>query len=160
MRIRRFEDSDAEALSHLVRRNFLEVNIRDYTLEEMERLVRIYTPDRFRTQAEEAHMYVALDGETPVGTGTIASYWGRPTKSILLTIFVLPEYHGTGVGKAILQALEEDEYFLRAERVEVPASITACGFYEKMGYRYKDGKKQLDEDSLYRMEKFPLTVIR
>ena len=49
----------------------------------------------------------------------------------MFNIFVLPEYQGKGVGRMIMETLENDEYFLRAKRVEIPASITACEFYKK-----------------------------
>ena len=48
----------------------------------------------------------------------------------------------------------EDEYFLRAKRIEIPASITGCTFYQKMGYNYKNGIAEIDEEELYRLEKF------
>jgi len=41
---------------------------------------------------------------------------------------------------------KKDEYFLRARRVEIPASITGCEFYKKMGYNYKDYRKKLDDE--------------
>jgi hypothetical protein len=44
--IRRFEDKDAAAVSGMICRNFLEVNIKDYPREEMERLSRYYNPDK------------------------------------------------------------------------------------------------------------------
>ena len=44
--------------------------------------------------AKERHMYVVCDKERIVGTGGIAGFWGSITESILLTIFVLPEYQG------------------------------------------------------------------
>ena len=49
--------------------------------------------------------------------------------------------------------LEQDEYFLRAKRIEIPASITGVPFYLKMGYHYKDGISVPDEEHLIRMEK-------
>ena len=69
----------------------------------------------------------------------------------MLTIFVLPEFHGQGIGSYIL---ESDELFLRAERIEIPASITAVEFYRKKGYEYKNGIKELDDEQHYRLEKF------
>lgn len=74
--------------------------------------------------------------------------------SIFLTIFVLPELHNKGIGTAIIETLENDEYFLRAKRIEIPASITACEFYKKMGYHYKNGIAKLDNEGLFRLEKF------
>lgn len=52
-----------------------------------------------------------------------------------------------------IEVLEQDEYFLRAKRIEIPASITACEFYIKQGYNYKNGIKKIDEERLYRLEK-------
>lgn len=153
MQIRRFQDTDAEQTSKLVCRNFLEVNIKDYSSSEMDQLAKEYNADKVRRIASYAHMYVACEGDNIVGTGSISSFWGSEKESILLMIFVLPELHGKGIGREIIETLECDEYFLRANRVEIPSSITACAFYEKMGYRYKDGIKMLDDEGHYKMEK-------
>ena len=75
-------------------------------------------------------------------------------ESILLTIFVLPELHGNGIGRKIINTLEQDEFYVRATRIEIPASITATEFYRKFGYDYKNGVKELDEEHHYRLEKF------
>ena len=99
-------------------------------------------------------MYVVCDDLRIIGCGAIAGYWGSFTESILLTIFVLPEYQGKGVGKRIIQTLEQDEFFLRAKRIEIPASITAVEFYRKMGYNYKNGIAKMDDEQLYRLEKY------
>ena len=153
MQIRRFQDTDAEQISLLVRRNLLEVNTRDYPIDEMRKLADEYRADKIRSIASNAHMYVACEGGNIIGTGSISSFWGSETESVLLTIFVLPELHGTGVGRSIVAVLERDAYFLRASRVEVPSSITACQFYEKMGYRYKGDRNMPDSEGLVRMEK-------
>ena len=79
-----------------------------------------FTVEKIRSQAETAHMYVAVsDAGKVAGTGTIAPFWGSVTESILLTIYVLPELIGQGIGTAIVHALEKDEYFLRAKRGNV-----------------------------------------
>ena len=41
-----------------------------------------------------------------------------------------------------------------AERIEIPASITAVEFYRKKRYEYKNGLKELDDEQHYRLEKF------
>ena len=59
-----------------------------------------------------------------------------------------------GIGRAIVETLEQDEFALRARRIEIPASITGLPFYRKLGYDFKDGKDEVDEEQLYRLEKF------
>lgn len=154
MQIRKFNEKDAKEVSSLICRNFLEINIKDYPLTEMENLVKIYTPQKILDISSYAHMYVVTDNDTIIGTGAISSFWGSLTESILLTIFVLPEYHHKGIGKKIIETLENDDFFLRAKRIEIPASITAAPFYEKMGYSFKNNVKQLDNEGTYRMEKY------
>ncbi len=156
MIVRRYTPSDTEAIISLAHRNFLEVNIKDYDENEMVELVASYDEERVIKTAQQAHMYVVCDGEVIVGTGSISPYYKNETECIILSVFVLPEYQGKGVGRLIMTALECDEIAMRSERIEVPASITACRFYEKMGYSFKDGIMQLGEDKLYRMEKFRL----
>ncbi len=97
-------------------------------------------------------MYVFEWKDKIVGVGAISSFWGSKTESILLTIFVLPEYHGKGTGRKIINTLEQDEFYARATRIQIPASITATEFYRNFGYDYKNGVKELDEEHLYRLE--------
>ena len=153
-KIRRFQENDAEEVSALISRTLRTVNIKDYSEEYIEANVSSHSADVLIERAKHGHMYVICDNSRIVGCGAIAGYWGSKTESILLTIFVLPEYQGKGIGKLIISTLEQDEFFLRAERIEIPASITAVGFYKKMGYGYKDGIAEIDDEQIYRLEKF------
>lgn len=151
-----YQEEDAEEIVHLIVRNFREVNVKDYGEKAMEALSATYDVNWFKSVAEYAHVYVFWNEDKIVGVGSISSFWGSPTESILLTIFVLPEFHGQGIGSYIIDTLEADELFLRAERIEIPASVTAVEFYRKKGYEYKNGIKELDDEQLYRLEKFKI----
>ena len=59
-----------------------------------------------------------------------------------------------GIGSDIIDTLESDKLFLRAERIEISTSITAVEFYRKKGYEYKNRIKELDDEQHYRLEKF------
>ena len=151
--IRRFAETDAETVQNIIHRGLREINGKDYPAELMEKYCNYFTLEKIKNQANSAHMYVAVSGDEIVGTGSIAPYWGREKESILLTIYVLPEMIGQGIGTAIINALEMDEYFLRANRIEIPSSITAVKFYKKMGYTPKNGIVPDDEGNV-RVEKF------
>ena len=121
----------------------MEVNSKDYGLEPMKQLAETYNADKILQTAGYAHMYVFEWENRIIGVGAISSFWGSETESILLTIFVQPELQGKGVGRQIIRTLESDELFTRANRIEIPASVTATEFYRKCGYEYKNGIKEL-----------------
>ena len=152
--IRRFERADAPAVAAMIARTFRVSNAPDYPPEEIEALCRRETPEYVAERASWTHFYVACapDGEI-LGCGAIGPYRGREDESCLFSIFVRPECQGRGLGTRIMETLEADPFFLRARRVEIPASITGCGFYRKLGYDYKDGIDVPDEDGLYHLEK-------
>ena len=156
LEIRRFHPEDAIETSQVIAKTLLISNSKDYSREYIESTIASHSAEIISERAKEGHMYVVCDNSRIIGCGAIAGYWGSITESILLTIFVLPEYQGKGIGKQIIKTLEQDEYFLRAKRIEIPASITAVEFYKKMGYRYKNGVAKLDDELIYRLEKYRL----
>lgn len=153
MIIRRFEEKDARAVSELIVTTVRISNAKDYPAELTEELVRRETPENALWLAGWTHFYVAQDGDRIVGCGAIGPYWGKEDESSLFTVFVAPDRQGQGVGRKIVETLEKDEYFVRAKRVEIPASVTGVPFYLKMGYGYKNGVTEPDAEHLVRMEK-------
>lgn len=154
MEIRRFTEQDAESVAELLATTLRITNIKDYSAEYIEEQVKTHRPKDILQWASWTHFYVVCDGEMLVGCGAIGPYWSKIDESSLFTIFVLPEYQNKGIGRKIIQTLERDEYFLRAKRIEIPASVTAVSFYRKMGYDYKNGISAPDSEGLIRLEKF------
>ena len=155
MEIRRFQPDDAIETAQFIAKTLIISNSKDYSKEYIEANIASHSPEVLIERAQDGHMYVVCDNSRRIiGCGAIAGYWGSTTESILLTIFVLPEYQRKGIGKQIIQTLEQDEYFFRASRIEIPSSITAVEFYKKMGYEYKNGIAELDDERLYRLEKY------
>ena len=154
MEIRRFREDDAEAVSALIIRTIRISNVKDYPAELMEEVVKSQQPANVLHRAGWTHFYVVENEGSIIGCGAIGPYWGKTDESSLFTIFVLPEYQGRGVGRRIIETLEQDEFFLRAKRIEIPSSITAVNFYRRMGYDYKNGVKELEDGVMYRLEKF------
>ena len=104
-------------------------------------------------RASWTHFYVVEESGSIIGCGAIGPYWGKTDESSLFSIFVHPDHQGKGIGRAIMETLEQDEFALRARRIEIPASITGLPFYQKMGYSFKNGNAEIDEEQLYRLEK-------
>ena len=154
MNIRRFQPGDAHEVSDLIITTLRISNTRDYPPAMMEELILHMQPKDILQRASWTHLYVAEDAGRIIGCGAIGPYWGKEDESSLFTIFVLPDYQGQGVGRKIVETLERDEFALRAKRIEIPASITGLPFYRKLGYDFKNGNDQLDDEMMYRLEKF------
>ena len=125
-KIRRFQERDAAEVSAVIGEALRVSNAPDYPPEIIREMLELYTPENLLEQAGSEH---------------------------LVTIFVLPEYQRRSAGRRIMEALERDPYFLRADRVAVHSSITARDFYLRLGYRFSDGVGTPDEEGCIRMEK-------
>ena len=154
MKIRRLTEQDAQAVSELIITTIRISNVKDYPPELMEELVKTQTPEHVLERASWTHFYVAEEAGRIVGCGAIGPYWGKEDESSLFSIFVLPDCQGKGIGRAIVETPEQDEFTLRARRIEIPASITGLPVYRKLGYDFKDDRNEVDEEQLYRLEKY------
>ena len=154
MDIRSFRNEDANAVSELIRKTIRISNIKDYPENLMDQLIAIETPEHVLERSSWTHFYVVEEEGEIIGCGAIGPYWGKEDESSLFTIFVNPDYQGKGIGRKIIETLEQDEFALRAKRIEIPASITGVPFYLKCGYGFKNGISEPDDEHLIRMEKF------
>ena len=153
MLIRRFRDGDEGAVSRMIARALRITNAKDYSAAEIEDLVRYMNSEHISECASRRHFYVAEEGGVPVGCASIAPLRENAGESGIFTVFVDPDHQKRGIGRQLLAAVEADEFFLRAIRIEIAASITAVGFYMKLGYSPKNGIAVPDEERLIRLEK-------
>ena len=153
MLIRRFVAGDESAVSGMIARALRITNAKDYSPSEIEELVRYMNPDHISECASTRHFYVAEEGGVPVGCASIGLFRGKTDESGIFTVFVDPDFQDRGIGRNLLSAVEADELFLRARRIEIASSVTAVGFYLKLGYAPKNGSFVPDEEHVVRMEK-------
>lgn len=152
--IRNFTKEDANEVAELIAYTMRTTNSKDYSTEYIENDIKALNPQYLVNRMNWTNGYLYCDGEKIVGCGFIGSYWDKDDEASLFTFFVHPDYQGKGVGRQLINAVENDEYFLRSRRIEIPASITACQFYRKFGYNYKNGISEPDDEQLIRLEKF------
>lgn len=154
MYIRRFIKEDAKEVSDLIIKTLRQVSIKDYSSDYIENLVQSQSPDDILNFAEKNHLYVMTDGKIIVACGAIGMYLDKKDEACLYKIFVDPAYQKKGLGRKVMEALEKDDYYKNAKRIEVPASLTAVDFYLKLGYKYKNNNKTPDENLLVSLEKY------
>ncbi|BAY35097.1 hypothetical protein NIES2107_70080 (plasmid) [Nostoc carneum NIES-2107] len=129
MKIRLFQQQDAEQIAQLFHETVREVNIGDYS----ENQVKAWAPDNinFRNWATicaERFTYVADD------QGVIAGFGELETNGHIDCFYCHKNYQRMGVGSKIYTAIEAKAYELGINRLYVEASITAKPFFLSMGF--------------------------
>ena len=152
---RRFKKGDEKQICEVIKKDILMENVKDYSKEAIKHLIRTQNEEQIQKRNEFFHVYTFLDKDRIVGVGMIGPYWDSLTESSFFTIFRDPDYKGKGLGRKIIETLEQDEYYIRADRVEIPASITAVEFYKHFGWGFKKLGNITDKGGIHRMEKFP-----
>ena len=152
--IKVFEPKYTMQISVMIIRNLLEVNSKDYGMEKVKEMAKDFTTQELNKKlSDREKVYVALKDNEVVGTAGIEKSWYSDDEYWILTVFVKPEEHGHNIGRKLIKKVEEYANKLSIKKLVIPASITACEFYHKLGYRYKDGKKELNAEGMYIMEK-------
>lgn len=153
MKIVPYRVSYAPKLSQIIIRNLLEINIRDYSRKEMEHTAESFGIPQVMEMAAWRKIFVALEEREPVGILTVVPSWGyREGYYHFLTIFVQPEFHGRGIGRRLIEAGEEYVRQRGGRKITIPSSLTAHGFYHKMGYSYAQSAP--NQEGHYVMEKY------
>lgn len=120
-------EADAARVSQVILAALLTSNAQDYPASVIERVQASFTTDSVRQLMQRRQMFVALvDGEL-LGT---ASLDGRAVRAV----FVDPVYHGHGLGRQLMAAVEQAALDSGLTSLVVPSSVTAEGFYARLGF--------------------------
>ena len=145
IKIVEFKDEYAEKLSEIIQRNLFEVNIEDYPKEEIAKMAESFTKEKILEFPKVRKVFVALDGDEPVGTLSAAKSWGGQDGDYhFLTIFVSPDIHGKGIGRKLIEAGEKYVSKVNGKKITIPSSITSHKFYANRGYKYTNEEPNAD----------------
>ena len=154
IKIKEFEEKYTKQISEIIIRNLLEINSKDYGIEKVKEMAKEFEVRNLNEKLKKRQkVYVALDDKEVVGTAGIDKSWYSDDEYWILTVFVKPENQGHNIGRSLINKIEEYAKQLQIKKLVIPASITAHQFYYKLGYRYKNRKKELNEEDMYIMEK-------
>lgn len=87
-----------------------------------------YTMDWIRKQMRSRYFIVTLIEGKVVGTGSL-------DEDEIKAVFVDPSYQRKGVGRAMMEELEEYARAMGLKEVMLKSSITAYDFYKRLDYR-------------------------
>ena len=147
------KENELEAVHEMIAKTVRTSFPKYYPKGSIEYVIESLSVEALRQRANVSHFYVVKEFDKIIGCGAITGYFGSETESILLSIFVDPDFQGKGYGRKIIETLEADEFGLMAKRIEIPASMVAIPFYKKMGYEHKNGELNYD-DGHFALEKY------
>src|SRR5712692_9134379 len=117
---------DAEGISCMVIRALRETNPQDYAPEIIDALVSTFSPERVASLIASRQVYVAIAHGMIIGTASLRG-------SVVRTVFVDPDHQGKGIGARLMDVVEIPARARSITTLIVPSSLTAQGFYEKLG---------------------------
>jgi ribosomal protein S18 acetylase RimI-like enzyme len=151
MEVRKYQSKDFDRVCELVQRSVETIDSK-YSEEERKHL-REVIPDMVAgfAESDDCTYFVAEDEEEVVGTAGLFD-----GEAEISGIFVDPDDMKQGVGRVLVEKLAEKVEERGSDTLKASASLTADGFYRKLGFQKKE-ETSLDmegeEIPVYKMEK-------
>jgi GNAT superfamily N-acetyltransferase len=126
--VRQLRAEDFPAISDLIRNTLLVSNLPDYDLQAILELSASFSQAEIRALADRREFFVYEE------EGRLEGVIGLEGTGVY-DFFVAPDRQGRGVGRALLAFVEELARRRGIEELHLSSSLTAVGFYERLGYR-------------------------
>lgn len=125
--IRLASEADTEAISGVILTALHESNAQDYSPDIIARVAESFSPAGVRRLVSSRTVFVAVEDGSIVGTASL-------DRAVVRTVFVSPSAQRRGIGAYLMAAIERAARAGGNTTLSVPSSITAQGFYEKLGF--------------------------
>lgn len=152
-----YKEEYTKELSEIILSNLYTINIKDHGKEIIDKIAVNFAEDEIKKNfPNRTKCFVAVYNGKVLGTASIDRFRGDETgrKYIVLTVFVKKENHHQGIGKMLMDAIEDYVATIEIDELVIPASIYACEFYRKLGYDYLNGVKEQNEEKEYMLVKY------
>ncbi len=115
-------------MTTLIGNTLLVSNSGHYSLDEIARLAAGYSSQAVGALSQHSDVWVYDEDNLVQGIVCV-------DRTTIQALFVAPDRQGHGVGRVLLAVAEEAARRRGVQELQVPASLTAVGFYERMGFR-------------------------
>ena len=162
MEVKEYEEKYAKGISEVILSNLYTINIKDHGKEVIDSIAQYFTEEAIKKNfPNRIKCFVAVDGETVIGTASIDNikeYYGLKVdnpenKYMILTVFISMDYQKQGIGKLLIQRIEEYAKEIGARELLIQSSVYALDFYRKLGFDYYKGINTQNEEGEYTLSK-------
>jgi GNAT superfamily N-acetyltransferase len=126
--VRLATNEDAAAISHVVIGALRESNARDYPPEVISQVEQSFSSEAILRLLAQRQVYVATIDHHVVATASL-------DRDVVRSVFVDPHHQGHGIGRHLMATIQSAAVNAGLTVLRVPSSITAEGFYVKLGFR-------------------------
>lgn len=126
--IRRATAQDAAAISQVIIQSLRQSNARDYPPDVIAQVEKNFAPQSIFALLGQRQVFVATIDHQVVATASL-------DRDVVRSVFVHPEHQGSGLGSKLMATLQSAAQGANIEVLHVPSSITAEGFYLKLGFQ-------------------------
>lgn len=127
LKIRKYAPADLQNLIDLFKQTVQNINIADYTKEQIEAWISIDPTVWAQTLAENIALVAEIEGK-------IVGFADLRKDGLVDRLYVDQDYQGQGIAKALMKELETEAKKLNLQSLRTYASITAKPFFEKIGF--------------------------
>jgi GNAT superfamily N-acetyltransferase len=131
IRIRRFSRSDLTAVKELIDSTIDICYSADYPKEAVQYFKQYHCEENILKGEEKGWTIVLEKNNRILGTGTIIN-------DHILRVFVNPKFQKQGLGKLIMNKLEDKAISSGVNKVKLDASLPSKTFYDSLGYKTRE----------------------
>lgn len=125
--IRPARTSDAHAISQVIISALHVSNAQDYAPEVIRRVEKSFSVERVAQLIDARQVLVAERNRQLLGTASLDG-------QVVRTVFIDPPMQGQGIGRLLMLAITRLAREQGIAELLVPSSLTARGFYQRLGF--------------------------
>lgn len=162
MEVKEYEEKYAKGLSDVILSNLYTINIKDHGKAVIDSIAQYFTEEAIKKNfPDRIKCFVAVDGETVLGTASIDNikdFYGLKVdnlenKYMILSVFISIDNQKQGIGRLLIQRIEEYAKEIGARELLIQSSVYALDFYRKLGFDYYKGINTQNEEGEYTLSK-------
>ncbi|RON49325.1 GNAT family N-acetyltransferase [Pseudomonas frederiksbergensis] len=119
---------DAAAISQVIIQSLRQSNAQDYPPDVIAQVEKSFSTESILTLMNQRQVFVATVDHQIVATASL-------DRDVVRSVFVAPDHQGFGLGRTLMTTLQSIAHDANIKVLRVPSSITAEGFYLKLGFR-------------------------
>lgn len=146
MIIRKFRESDAEAVSKLIQKTFMKSIAGTFRKRGVGHFLKYETPEHVLKRAKTRPVLVAVSGRKVIGVVEISKQGDR-----IRRLFVDGKYQRKGIGSKLFRRMEKLCLERKPKSIKIYSSVNAVKFYENMGYEKFGGVRKSKEGIVYQL---------